>query len=87
MEYFAWSYFLIVLFVFALIFNLPFKSDVSIEVYGGSLSDKLLSIQNVIKFLRDRGVSYIYIKIFNLRRTNLAPLFQKNGKGFLRGCS
>ena len=50
---------------FVLVFNRPFFSDATVEMYGDSKAIVTSMLDELMKILYKRGISYINIKVFN----------------------
>jgi ribosomal protein S18 acetylase RimI-like enzyme len=61
---------------FALIFNLPFSSKATVELYGSS--DSVLSVlEDLLKILAKRGISFTQIALFNPINNAFSSLFEE----------
>jgi ribosomal protein S18 acetylase RimI-like enzyme len=64
---------------FALIFNLPFSSKATVELYGSSDSGVLSVLEDLLKILAKRGISFTQIALFNPINNAFSSLLEEKG--------
>jgi ribosomal protein S18 acetylase RimI-like enzyme len=62
---------------FALIFNLPFSSKATVELYGISNTLSLSMLQDLLKILDRRGISFVQITLFDSSANALSNWFEE----------
>lgn len=62
---------------FALIFNRPFSSNATVELYGISDAVVLSVLKDLLKILANRGISFTQITLFNTSSNAFSGLFEE----------